>query len=76
MPKGSPPTYPIQKTPEPGEAQANTRASAVNEKAVTIGNLQAPPPKSTNGGETKKDSLLRPKTHQVRANAKMTPPEV
>ena len=63
MPKGSPPTYPIQKAPEPGETQANTRTSAVNEMAVTIGNLQAPPPKSTNGRETKKDPLLGPKTH-------------
>ena len=46
--------------PELGEAQANTRVNAVNEKAVTIGNLQAPPPKSTNGGETKMDSFFKP----------------
>ena len=76
MPKGSPPTYLTQRMPDPGDTQANARSSAANEKAVTLGSLQAPPPKSTNGGETKKHSLLRPKTHQVRSNAKMAPPEV
>ena len=57
MPKGPPTTYMAQRTPDQGETQANASSSAANEKAVTIGNLQAPPPKSTKDRDTKKIHL-------------------
>ena len=66
--KAPPLAHATQQIPEPDDDQASIRRKSAIEKAATLGSLQAPPPKSINEKQKQKDSLLRPKTHQVRAN--------